>query len=139
MQTPINLEVSDASHSAIEAVKTTGGNLNVVYRTPLLMRNHLKPHKFHPDKKLKSPMPPPKKVKKMEALRNKGLEVDYPAAPWYTDNVEKIKQEYEDRKERIRTAQNSEFLERLPASREPTPDRVRTEKQKVWTKFKLPK
>ena len=49
-------------------------------------------------------MPPPKKVKKMEALRRKGLDVEYPRAPWYTDNIEKIQKDYLDRKERIRTA-----------------------------------
>ena len=90
LKTPIELEVSDASAEAIEAVKSTGGNLKVVYRTKLILKNHMKPHKFHPDKQLKTPMPPPKKVKKMEALKRKGLDVDYPSAPWYTDNVEKI-------------------------------------------------
>ena len=90
LKTPINLEVSDASVEAIDAVKSTGGNLKVVYRSKLLMRNHMKPHKFHPDKQLKTPMPPPKKVKKLEALSRKGLEVEYPPAPWFTDNTEKI-------------------------------------------------
>jgi len=90
LKTPIHLEVSDASSEAIDAVKSAGGNLKVIYRTPLLFKNHMKPHKFHPSKQLKTPMPPPKKVKKLEALRRKGLEVEYPRAPWYTDNVEKI-------------------------------------------------
>ena len=87
---PVQLEVTDASKEAIDAVKGLGGGLKVVYRTDLLLRNHLKPHKFHPDKQLKTPMPPPKKVKKLEAIRRKGLDVEYPRAPWYTDNVEKI-------------------------------------------------
>ena len=98
LKTPISLEVSDASHEAIDAVKSAGGNLKVVYRTTLLMKNHMKPHKFRSDKQLKTPMPPPKKVKKMEALKRKGLEVEYPRAPWYSDNVEKLTQEYVDRK-----------------------------------------
>ena len=38
LNTPINLEVSDASAEAIDAVKRSGGNLKVVYRTPLLMK-----------------------------------------------------------------------------------------------------
>ena len=95
LKTPITLEVTDASAHAIETVKAMGGELKVVYRTPLLMRNHLKPHKFHPDTQLKTPMPPPKKVKKLEALKRKGLQVEYPSAPWFTDNVEKLQKEYE--------------------------------------------
>lgn len=46
-------------------------------------------------------MPPPKKVKKMEKLREKGLEVQYPRAPWYTDNVEKILAEEKEKELRI--------------------------------------
>ena len=84
-------------------------------------------------------MPPPKKVKKLEALKRKGLDVEYPAAPWFTDNVEKIEKEYVDRKERIKSGQNSEYLEHLPAKRVPTPDRMRNEKDPVWRKFFLPK
>lgn len=84
-------------------------------------------------------MPPAKKVKQMEALRLKGLDVDYPRAPWFTDNVEKIKKEDEARMERIKSGQNSEFLERLPASRDPTPDRVRHEKPVLFSKFSVPK
>lgn len=90
LKQPITIEVSDASQGAIDTVKEFGGSIKVVYRTPMLLKKHLKPHKFSPYKELKTPMPPPKKVKKLESLKRKGLEVDYPAAPWYTDNVEKI-------------------------------------------------
>ena len=90
LKKPITLEVTDASEQAIEAVKNLGGDLKVVYRTELLLKNHLKPHKFHPDANLKTPMPPPKKVRKMEALRRKGLSVEYPDAPWFTYNVDKL-------------------------------------------------
>jgi hypothetical protein len=54
------------------------------------MRNHLKPHKFDDWKELKTPMPPNKQIKKMERLKSKGLEVSYPSAPWFTDNLEEI-------------------------------------------------
>lgn len=97
LKKPITLEVSDASSQAIDAVKDLGGDLKVVYRSELLLRQHLKPHKFHPSVNLKTPMPPPKKVKKMEALRRKGLSVDYPDAPWFTYNVDKIEKEYLDK------------------------------------------
>jgi len=139
LKTPVSLEVNDASAEAIEAVKGTGGNLKVVYRTPLIMRSHLKPHKFHSYKQLKTPMPPPKKIKKLEILRRKGLEVEYPSAPWYTDNIEKIKQEFADKEDRIKNGENAQFLEHLPAKRLPTPDRVRVERKRLFVPFKLPK
>lgn len=68
------------------------------------MRKHLKPYNFRSDKELKTPMPPPKKVKKLEKLRRKGLDVEYPRAPWHNDNVEALKKEKEDRKQRMAEA-----------------------------------
>ena len=68
------------------------------------MRYHVKPHKFDDYKELKTPMPPPKKVKKLEKLREKGLEVDYPRAPWYTDNKEEILAEAAEKERRMRDA-----------------------------------
>ena len=90
LNTPVNLQISDASKVAIEAVKATGGSLAVEYRTPLILRNHLKPHKFDEHRDLKTPMPPNKQIKKLERLRTKGLEVNYPDAPWFTENKEAI-------------------------------------------------
>ena len=87
----VDLEISDASKGAIQAIQEKGGSLSVQYRTPLIMRNHLKPYKFDTHKTLKVPMPPNKQVKKLERLSKKGLEVNYPSAPWFTDNVEAIK------------------------------------------------
>lgn len=52
-----------------------------MYHTPLTLRSLLKPHKFK--KELKIPMPPPKTVLKLENIREKGIEVEYPTAPWY--------------------------------------------------------
>lgn len=94
---PINIEVSDASSSAIQIVKDLGGKLTVKYRTPLLVRYHTKPHKFDDYKELKTPMPPPKTVKKLEKLKEKGLEVEYPRVPWLHDHLDQIKQEEEER------------------------------------------
>ena len=86
----MNLQISDASKVAVDAIKAAGGSLAVEYRTPLILRNHLKPHKFDEHKELKTPMPPNKQIKKLERLRSKGLDVNYPDAPWYTDNQEAI-------------------------------------------------
>lgn len=98
----------------------------MVYRTPLLMREYLKPHKFPEYQELKSPMPPPKKVNKLEKLRSKGIEVSYPSAPWFTDNVEALDKEQAERARRIKEAQHSELLPEYPADRSPrTEQRIR--------------
>ena len=36
-----------------------------------------------------------------EKIRKKGIEVDYPRTPWFTDNVEALNKEEADRKQRI--------------------------------------
>ena len=77
----------------------------MVYRTPLIMRQYLKPHKFPEWKgELKTPMPAPKTVKKLEKLKEKGLEVVYPVAPWFTDNQEQLAREKSERERRIAEA-----------------------------------
>ena len=95
------MEISDASASAISTVKELGGSITVKYRTPLLMRKLIKPHKFASYKDLKTPMPPQKRVIKLEKLKDKGLEVDYPRAPWYTDNKDAILAEEAERVKRM--------------------------------------
>ena len=87
------------------------------YRTELKMREHLKPHKFREGKDLKTPMPPPKKVKKLEKLRSKGIDVEYPRTPWYTDNEDALKAEDVEKWRRINEAQHAEFLPKYPAPR----------------------
>jgi len=37
---------------------------------------------------IKTPMPPNKQIKKLEKLKAKGFEVNYPSAPWFTDNYD---------------------------------------------------
>ena len=46
LNVPLNLEITDASSAAVEAIKQAGGNLTSQYRTPLLLRYHMAPHKF---------------------------------------------------------------------------------------------
>ena len=45
LKTPVTLEVTDASDKALGAVKEFGGSVKVVYRTKMILRKHLKPHK----------------------------------------------------------------------------------------------
>ena len=131
---PINIEASDATKSAIEAVASTGGQISVKYRTPLIMRYYLKPHKFPEYVSLKTPMPPPKKVKKLEKLRAKGLEVEYPDAPWFTDNKEALEQERLERERRMAEAPHAELLPQLPADRSAGvgKDKIRYERKPLY-------
>ena len=62
----------------------------------------MKPHKFPEWKgELKHPMPPPKKLKKLEKIRAKGVDVEYPPAPWFTNNEEALEQEAAERQRRM--------------------------------------
>ena len=137
---PITLEVSDATKGAIEAIKETGGAIKVQYRTPLLMRYLLKPHKFSDHKTLKTPMPAQKKLLKLEKLREKGLEVDYPRTPWYTDNKEAILADATERDRRISEAQFAELLPTLPADRSEgaSKGKPRVEKKELPRIYKFP-
>jgi len=116
---PISLEVSDATSKAVEAIGQSGGAIKMVYRPPLAMRQFLKPHKFEEYQNYKTPMPSPKRLKKLEKLKEKGIEVEYPDAPWFSHNLEAIQKEREAAKKRISEAQNAKFLEKLPADRSP--------------------
>ena len=49
-------------------------------------------------------MPSPKKVKKLEKIREKGMDVEYPNAPWFTENREAIEKENLARIKRIAEA-----------------------------------
>ena len=68
------------------------------------MRAHLQPHKFNQNKELKTPMPHNKALKKLEKMKSKGLDVNYPNTPWFTDNYEKIHAERDEKKRRMREA-----------------------------------
>lgn len=125
------MEVSDATQGAIDAIASTGGGLHMIYRTPLLLRKYLKPHKFAEYHELKDPMPSPKKLKKLEKLRDKGLDVKYSDAPWYTYNKEALEQEKIDRERRIAEAQFASLLPSLPADRS---EGVGAEKTRVQRK-----
>lgn len=64
-------------------------------------------------------MPSPKQLKKLEKIRDKGIEVSYPSAPWFTDNREAIEKEAENKAKRIEQAQHAELLPEYPADRSP--------------------
>ena len=137
---PLQIEISDASSEAIEAVSNKGGKIQVQYRTDLLMKQHLKPWKFADNKELKAPMPPAKKIKKLERLERKGLEVSFPNAPWFHDNLETIKADREEKKRRIREGAGSELLPNYPAHRYKgvNADKPRQDKEDLPWKFKFP-
>lgn len=104
------------------------------------MRYLLKNHKFGDHKTLKTPMPPPKTLAKLEKLREKGIEVSYPRAPWYTDNKEAILAEAAETEKRIANAQYAHLLPKLPADRSPgvSKDIPRVEKQELPRTVRYP-
>ena len=98
----------------------------------------MKPHKF-PEYQgpLKHPMPPPKKVKKLEKLKEKGLEVQYSPAPWFTDNVEALRKEVEERQRRIAEAEHADLLPEFPADRTPKGEpKVRYQRKQLVKNYK---
>ncbi|ETV74044.1 ribosomal protein L15 [Aphanomyces astaci] len=62
LTTPINIEVSQASQGAIEAVELAGGAIKSVYFNRLGLRSLLKPHKFDGKPLPQLARPPPKKM-----------------------------------------------------------------------------
>ena len=54
---PIDVEVTRASKSAIEALEATGGSVVSVYMNRLALRAHLKPEKFIAQPKIARPPP----------------------------------------------------------------------------------
>ncbi len=85
------------------------------------------------------PMPPPKKLLKMEKMREKGLEVEYPHTPWYNDNVESIGVEKEARDKRIAEGEHADLLEKVPADRgeDSGKDRPRVQRPELPRQFKF--
>lgn len=137
---PVHIEASDASELAIQTVGETGGQISVKYRTTLHLRYHLKPHKLAEYKDLKEPMPPPKMIKKLERQRSKGLIVEYPAAPWYTDNKQAVDNEPVEKAKRLANAQYAELLPKYPADRSEGvgKDRVWKEREALYSVSKYP-
>lgn len=85
-------------------------------------------------------MPPQKRVIRLEKLREKGLNVEYPRAPWYTDNKEAILAEEADKIRRIKEGQFADILPQLPADRSEGSgkNRPRVERQDLPKVFKFP-
>ena len=67
---PLNIEVSTATGNAISSIKSQGGSVTCVHRTKLTLRYHIKPEKFNIPPN--DPQPPPYRLLKLEALKEKG-------------------------------------------------------------------
>ena len=80
LETPLRLEVSDASKTAIEAIKLAGGQVTCVYRTPLLVHEHLYPEKY--ELELRDPLPSSKTIHRLQRIEDKGAEVIYRKPRW---------------------------------------------------------
>ena len=64
----------------------------------------MKPHKYVLGDLVKTSMPPPKKVLQLETMKMKGLEVEYPTAPWFEDYKLKLQEEILLASKRAKTA-----------------------------------
>jgi large subunit ribosomal protein L15 len=134
----IHLEVTDASSTAVEAITKAGGSVTAVYHTSTTLRRFLHPEQFKiPEAKI--PMPHPKKVMKLEKLREKGLELKYPKAPWYEDYKVEKEQELKDAEAREKTP-GEKVLPQYPADRSPgvSLNKPRVERQLLAKKIVYP-
>lgn len=135
---PLHLEVSDASQTVIDAVKANGGSITAVHHTETTLRRLLKPHKFTvPEAKI--PMPKPKKVLKYEKMREKGLEVKYPPAPWYEEHKAKLDKALKEAEAREKTP-GEKILPKLPAAIYPgvNLDKPKVERELLPKEIKYP-
>jgi large subunit ribosomal protein L15 len=106
-QTPVNIEVSQASTRAIETIQRVGGTIKLVYYDRIGLRSLLKPHKFarmpylppppdHINRKLKHPMVQPDQHPEwIERQKRRQLA------------IEKLKKDIEEEKQRLAVAQHS--------------------------------
>lgn len=78
---PLHFEVTDASKTAISAVKAKGGSVTVIYKTKKQLEYHFKPYKFDLPMN-ETAMPPPYTVLKLEKAKEKGAEVVYKRPQW---------------------------------------------------------
>ena len=83
-------------------------------------------------------MPKPKQLKKLEKVRSKGIDVAYPHTPWFTDNVEAMKKENEERQKRMDEAENAHLLESYPAKRVFRSGKPKVERDELKWNFKFP-
>eukprot|EP01017_Pseudomicrothorax_dubius_P027985 TRINITY_DN3284_c0_g1_i1.p1 TRINITY_DN3284_c0_g1~~TRINITY_DN3284_c0_g1_i1.p1 ORF type:complete len:303 (-),score=53.08 TRINITY_DN3284_c0_g1_i1:69-977(-) len=94
---PVNIEVSDATEDAINAIKKAGGSVSIVYRTRLKMNEHLYPEKY--PLMLQDPLPPPMKTTRLEKLRELGADVNYNVPLWVQEQRKEEETEKKSRKE----------------------------------------
>ena len=87
----LTMEVSEASQVVIDAVKQQGGEVQIKYRTPLKMREHLKPHLFRMP--LAEPLPAKRDANRLEKLRRMGAKVEYREPKWVLEDRQLEEQE----------------------------------------------
>lgn len=105
----------------------------------MIMRYYLKRHRFPEWQQLKTPMPPPKEVMKLEALKAKGLDVSYPKAPWFNDRQEALEAEAVEKKRKFDEAEHASFLPQYPADRSKgiSEDKPRVQRKQLKRTYKF--
>lgn len=134
----LHFEVTDASQSVIDAVKEKGGSVTSVYHTETTLRRYLKPWQFkNPEARI--PMPYPRKLKKLEEKRNKGMEVVYPRVPWFEEYKAEQEEFMVQEAQREKTP-GEKILPQYPADRSPgvSLDKPKYEKEQLVRHIKVP-
>jgi large subunit ribosomal protein L15 len=73
---------------AINYIQKAGGSVELVFRTPLKLREHLRPEKY--PLPLRDPITPFWRVKKLERLsRDRGIPVSFPKPKWLLEDQKK--------------------------------------------------
>ena len=78
---PLNFEVTDASKTAIHYITRQGGNVKLIYLTPLKLKEHIYPEKYPIP--LLDPITPFWKVKKLQRKeKDREIPITYPKPKW---------------------------------------------------------
>jgi len=89
---PLKLEVTDASKTAIRQITEQGGEVKLIHRTPLKLKEHMYPEKYPIP--LLDPITPYWKVKKlMRKEEDRGLSISYPKPKWLIEDIKSLGEE----------------------------------------------
>jgi large subunit ribosomal protein L15 len=85
----INIEISGADQSAIDAIKRVGGSVTIVYMDRVGLRAHLRPYRF--EILPKTARPTAKMVHYLEKMRARGCQVRYIRPLWLIEEEKRVK------------------------------------------------
>ena len=85
---PLNFEVTDASKTAIDYIAKQGGNVKLIYRSPLKLKEHVFPEKY--PLPLMDPITPNWRVNKLIRKEEaRGITIAFPKPKWLLADMKK--------------------------------------------------